>query len=71
MSTVLSVSKVYVNCNVTWSDYFSLMLECDLNLLTTILFNSPNILNQHIVWGKRGPEQVNCYSEDVIQLVKI
>lgn len=61
---------VYVNYNVTWSDHFPLMLQCNLKLLTPRLNRLIGVSNQNVIWGQRGSEQISRYKEECNSLLK-
>ncbi|XP_061716622.1 uncharacterized protein LOC133524553 [Cydia pomonella] len=69
-SALSSVHDVYVNYNVTWSDHFPLMLQCNLKLLTPRLNRLIGVSNQNVIWGQRGSEQISRYKEECNSLLK-
>ncbi|KAG7299102.1 hypothetical protein JYU34_017603 [Plutella xylostella] len=56
------IRKVSVRYDVSWSDHFPLMIDCDFDVLPPKTVEPP-LLPSRVIWGIRDTEQIGIYSE--------
>lgn len=59
-SAFRSIVNVFVKYDVGWSDHFPLIVECNIDVIKSKIFNENKIINR-VIWGNRNTEQIDDY----------
>ncbi|XP_063389871.1 uncharacterized protein LOC134675536 [Cydia fagiglandana] len=66
-----TISKIYVMYNVYWSDHFPLVIECNLDVTHSKIYNC-NVDRSKVFWGDKQPSDIikyECKCNDLLKVI--